>query len=348
MSSEAAPTTGKPSPLKVAMRPFRDSRNRYTVMFGEGLMSSGIEVSEMRRPFSEYPVDVDAIILHWPNEFFFRTITRQWIRSWVSLAYLSIGRRRRMKIIWVAHNVLPHVREGRPAHLLRRAFLARLDGLIFLSRTSRDLLLATFPMAAKLPYLIISHGTYPPVGTQPHAAAPVGDRPVRLAFTGMVTAYKSPDRLAELVAAMDPSVVELQISGRCKDPDLQARLEALAGANVHLDLRFQEEAELEAVVDRADAVVLPYRDIVNSGSALFALSRQRPVLAPRLGSLVELQEEVGEEWVHLYDGDLTPQIVAQFVETLRRHQPSGEIALVRQSWPHIRTKIKEFIEMVAK
>src|SRR3546814_10110494 len=61
----------------------------------------------------------------------------------------------------------------------------------------------------------------------------------------------------------------------------------------------------DLITDEADAVVLPYRDIVNSGSALLALSRFRPVIAPRLGSLIELQGQVGEDWLWLYDGPLT-------------------------------------------
>ena len=344
MQSDAALTADEPSSLRVAMRPFRATDNRYTLMFGEGLQSAGIDVREMDiKSMSDFK-DFDVLVIHWPNEFFFFNSIKQWVKGWILLALLSW--RRRIKVIWVVHNVLPHVRNGRPSRMLRKAFLARVNGLIFLSRTSRDLLRQTFPQFSDLPWTVISHGIYPPVGAQPSAAAVIGDRPVRLAFTGMVTPYKAPDQLAALVAAMPASQVELQISGRCRDLELKARLEQLAGDNVRLDLRYQEEAELEAVVDASDAVVLPYRDIVNSGSALLALSRFRPVLAPSLGSLLELQQEVGKTWVHLYDGDLTAEVLSGFIDMLRQRQAPDAPDLAAHSWSHISQEVGRFASML--
>jgi hypothetical protein len=52
-------------------------------------------------------------------------------------------------------------------------------------------------------------------------------------------------------------------------------------------------------------VVLPYRDILNSGAALLALSFDVPVLVPKKGALGELQETIGQQWVRLYEDDLS-------------------------------------------
>src|SRR3546814_19371073 len=85
----------------------------------------------------------------------------------------------------------------------------------------------------------------------------------------------------------------------------ELRQAAASAGNIHLQLEYLSDAEIERITDEADAVVLPYRDIVNSGSALLALSRFRPVIAPRLGSLLEFQGQVGEDWLWLYDGPFT-------------------------------------------
>src|SRR3546814_15020768 len=61
----------------------------------------------------------------------------------------------------------------------------------------------------------------------------------------------------------------------------ELRQAAASAGNIHLQLEYLSDAEIERITDEADAVVLPYRDIVNSGSALLALSRFRPVIAPR-------------------------------------------------------------------
>ena len=69
----------------------------------------------------------------------------------------------------------------------------------------------------------------------------------------------------------------------------------------------RSEHELAEAIDRCDGIVLPYKRIPNSGAVIHALSRYRPVLAPRLGSLMEVQEEVGSEWLGLYDGELSAE-----------------------------------------
>ena len=50
----------------------------------------------------------------------------------------------------------------------------------------------------------------------------------------------------------------------------------------------------------ADLVVLPFSDIMHSGSAILALSFNKPVLVPARGALPELQTRVGAAWVQTY------------------------------------------------
>jgi beta-1,4-mannosyltransferase len=40
----------------------------------------------------------------------------------------------------------------------------------------------------------------------------------------------------------------------------------------------------------ADLIALPYKEILNSGSAILALSFDRPILVPAAGALAELSE----------------------------------------------------------
>ena len=54
-----------------------------------------------------------------------------------------------------------------------------------------------------------------------------------------------------------------------------------------LQLERLPEEELSRTLRAADAVVLPFRDILTSGSAILALSHGRPVIAPAMGCLPE-------------------------------------------------------------
>jgi hypothetical protein len=95
-------------------------------------------------------------------------------------------------------------------------------------------------------------------------------------------------------------------------------------------------------------VVLPYRRILNSGAALFALSRNRPILAPRLGTLPELQDEIGPDWVDLYDGqDVTTESLARFSQRLR-NQDAPVADLSGYEWGPIGESIGDFFDQLSR
>ena len=115
--------------------------------------------------------------------------------------------------------------------------------------------------------------------------------------------------------------------------------------NIQLDLRQEplSDAELETAVDDAHAVVLPYRRILNSGAALYAMSRNRMLLAPRQGSLPELQTVVGEQWVHLYDEALTVTALRAFVAAVRAGPDGATADLSAFEWGGIAEKIQSLL-----
>ena len=93
----------------------------------------------------------------------------------------------------------------------------------------------------------------------------------------------------------------LLIAGRPRGGASTTRLAAAAAADrrIRLPLRFVPDDELQVWLRAADVVVLPFRDILTSGSAILALSFGRPVVAPALGCLPETVPTAGV----LYDPD---------------------------------------------
>ena len=114
---------------------------------------------------------------------------------------------------------------------------------------------------------------------------------------------------------------------------------------ISLDIRktLVPDAELERVIDGHDAVVLPYRRILNSGAALHSLTRNKPILAPRLGSLPELQQMVGSDWVHLYEGEISAQNIEDFLAavcTLTAPRPN----LSTFDWQKVGSDVTNFLQ----
>ena len=145
------------------------------------------------------------------------------------------------------------------------------------------------------------------------------------------------------------SQATLTVIGFRFDQAYARKIEAMTAGRpeIRLDLRsdFVPQADLEAAIDDLHGVILPYREILNSGSALFALSRNRPVLAPHLGSLPELQARVGKNWLHLYDGTLSLAFLQSFVESLRTAW-SKPCDLSAYDWAPIGQSLRRFIDQI--
>ncbi|MGH6683335.1 MAG: hypothetical protein ACRECA_05330, partial [Pseudolabrys sp.] len=77
--------------------------------------------------------------------------------------------------------------------------------------------------------------------------------------------------------------------------------------------------------------------ILNSGSAILALSFDRPILVPAQGALAELYDIVGTDWVRLYEGALSPDIVRGAVQWTKAHplNPGARARLDALNWDRI-------------
>lgn len=301
-------------PMRVYLRPAWAGENAFCPLLSDALVSEGLDVREMAYGYAAVPIAPVTIVLHWPNEVFRHRGLRGDARTLLFLARIAWSKRRHgLRVVWFAHNIVPHEAELAPFPLARAGFLRLLDGLIFLSRVSREQFLRAYPQLAGLPYAVTVHGHYLPsaVRTPTRRVRGVGE-PVTLVSAGRVKRYKSPEVLAAATAGLMATQVRTVITGACDEPALREQLSAIADGAGNLSLRFGflDDAALEDAVDAADAVIMPYRDILNSGSALFALSRGRPFIAPRLGSLIELQEQVGRDWLWLYEGEFSSEVLA--------------------------------------
>jgi glycosyltransferase involved in cell wall biosynthesis len=127
-----------------------------------------------------------------------------------------------------------------------------------------------------------------------------------VAFVGRLAPYKG---LLELLTAFrghpDPAA-RLVIAGAPFDATFVRTVQHLAERDrrVTVHAHFVADADLQTYLRAADLVALPFRSILNSGSAMLALSFDRPVLVPDYGAMPELRADAGERWVHTYRGDV--------------------------------------------
>jgi glycosyltransferase involved in cell wall biosynthesis len=104
----------------------------------------------------------------------------------------------------------------------------------------------------------------------------------------VLTPFKGIDVLLRAFATLEGA--ELWIVGRPLGVDVEAleRLAAEAPGRVRLVTRFVADTEVPAIMRRADLVVLPYRDVDQSGVLYTALAFGKAIVASAVGGFPEV------------------------------------------------------------
>jgi glycosyltransferase involved in cell wall biosynthesis len=233
-----------------------------------------------------------------------RGLAQIWFIVWLRAARM-LG----MRLVWTAHNVLPHVPVFADDVSARRALIGFSD-LVFIHSQSALAELAGLGAVPRRS-AVVEHGPIAPMPSAGPLRVPgAGDGPRRFLFFGRVQDYKGVEDLLAAFAAMSDDVAAyLTVIGRCDDPVLKSRLHALArkgGGRVVLRLEHVPDEEVTPLLAAADVVVLPFRRVTTSGSAMLALSHGRPLIVPNLASFAQVPEDA----VTRYDGSVSALVAA--------------------------------------
>ncbi|TQV77646.1 glycosyltransferase [Exilibacterium tricleocarpae] len=328
--STAEPIPGH-SPLRVLASPARKNKanNPYNSLLYDA-MPAEVQTFE----FATTPFDLqqwDIFHIHWPDLLLRHDkITRVHIRAWKLLRKIRSIQKRGGKVVWTAHNMEPHKMPLRHLALsLWRKILRSLDGVIYLNRQGREQLEALYPFLAQKPSAIIPHGhyidAYPPCDTDPYQHLGIQPDKPNLLFFGKIRLHKGLSALLDAFNELEPGRANLIVAGQ---PGKEERLctednPSFKRDNIKSLFRHIEDGEVSGLFQVADAVILPYLSILNSGTAILALSMRRPVVAPRIGSLPTLQQTYGENWIYLYDPPLDRNVIESVLTWLQSREDTA-------------------------
>lgn len=255
----------------------------------------------------------DVLHVHWPELMIRAGRPRKaWLRRRALDLLLLRARAAGTPVVRTVHNERPH--EIGSAAETRS--LARFDR----ATTVAIVLNRAGTLRTDIRTVHIPHGHYRDhLRPSPLTSAARG----RVLYFGLIRPYKGVEELVTVFSDVRGDDVELRIVGRPQAALRESMERAVSSSDrVSGRLEFVSDTDLADEVAASSLVVLPYRDMHNSGAVLVALSLNRPVLIPDTPTTAELADEVGHEWIRRYTGPLTADILRDAIAWSSVTRPS--------------------------
>ena len=280
--------------------------NPYAALLDRALHGHDVHLKQGDYGFSRSWLEAqrpthDVLHLHWLHWFYRRDDLASTVAAYDEFAeHLHVARRLGYRIVWTLHNLYPHERPFPRVDHMARLLVADLA----------DVVLAHCGHAASVArerfycrdVRVVPHGNfidaYPSDLSRAAARARLDlqDDDFVYLFFGNARGYKSIETLIDAFASLraDDAVLGLMMR-TAADPAYGDRLAERArdsGGRVCVwTSDFFEVEEFQLYLNSADVVVLPFSEVLTSGTAITAMGFGRPLVVPALGCLPELVDD---------------------------------------------------------
>ena len=243
---------------------------------------------------------IDILHIHWTHPF----VTDNnkiiaIIKSTSFICELILLKLLGVKIVWTVHNIAGHDSKFK---YLESSFNR------FLARASKKLI-AHCPSSKKeieklyknVPVVVIPHGNYigqyknTMTNSQARNKLNIGEEYIIFLYFGQIRSYKGLPELIDTFKKLECQKIKMLIVGKpvedkivvdmldnCKDDD---RIKNI--------LEFIPDNDIQIYMNAADVVVLPYENILTSGTVMLAMSFGKPIIAPAIRCIADTLDEKG-------------------------------------------------------
>ncbi len=231
----------------------------------------------------------------------------QWLKlhSFESVFYRWLKKKYKIKVVFTAHNILPHD-TGKRYFKTYKKFYKWIDAIIVHSSNTKDEICNDFNVRDEKIHIIrhgILHFNSNEEGEITEEKAFVEkygiSEDVRV-FSSMGTQsyYKGTDVLidcwAECPELCNNPKYALVIAGNCHDLNLQ---KAIRVSNIYIENGLLTDDKFNGIMRRTDVLVLPYRQISQSGVTMLAIDYKIPMLVTDVGGLAEPLRIANIGWI---------------------------------------------------
>ncbi|MCH6257903.1 glycosyltransferase family 4 protein [Puniceicoccaceae bacterium K14] len=285
--------------LRVCILPFGGKENPYQELTRQALLDKGLSVSTY--PKSNFlPLlrasrsNCDILHLDWAHSFYSGSNYHRALLKWL-LYRLDLNLRKKTPIVWTLHNERSHNPLSPFEDKAIEKLIENVSGVVYLSESSKSNLTKSWPLLKSKPNVTIPHGNY--IDWYPNTTARdtartflgISARQKVALFIGRIQPYKGIEELIVSFKSLHGDDYVLVIAGNPTTQEYQTSIleSAKNDPRIKTILTFIPEEDLQLYFNAADFCVLPFKKILNSGSAVLSMSFSTPIIAPRVGSLAE-------------------------------------------------------------
>ncbi len=265
---------------------------------------SDVLLKEFELSFSLLSFRRGTIIMHWPDNIIGYGLIKFFLVLF-SLTFLLFWKRAfsNVKVIWIAHNLKSHYNSRFKELLFWKIFKLNLDVVVFPLPTLHRLYKSSF---RDIKALIIPFGPYPKYSLDFNLMSKFKseidyDSTYKyFVCFGLIRPYKGMEILIDTFEEISrDNNVKLVIIGKCNDPKYLSDLTIRSKSSIVIN-RYIEDQEFVSIFELADAVVLNYKNISNSGSIRMALTYNKVVFCNHFEQLVDFNQVLATNLVRLY------------------------------------------------
>ncbi|GAB3170358.1 glycosyltransferase [Telluribacter humicola] len=282
----------------IACLPVAGRKNPY-----QWLMMQGLNQNHALKAFNgiddRFLGIIRTVVRDRPDYLHFDWIISYYYRRWRWLTALSvplffiqiiIARHLfRTRIVWTLHNVLPHDMKQVGLHSWCQRFMARqcdwirVFSLDTVARAAQELQVPPDKLR------VVPEGDY--TSCYPNTTDRLQARQYLklsassniLLYLGLIKPYKGVLELIHHFKQLQLADTYLIIAGKVMDKAYGEAIRCTLDESVVLEDQFIPEDVLQYYYHAADAVVLPFKNIENSGSVIMAMGFAKPIIAPAIG-----------------------------------------------------------------
>jgi glycosyltransferase involved in cell wall biosynthesis len=310
--------------------------NPYQKELIANLESFGVKVKALDKDkyflpffFKEKPNILHLHLLY--TYFMSANISATLITSMFFLSQLIILKLIGVKIVWTAHDLNNHhQRYLKIDRLVTKIITQIADAIIVHGKTAKVKVIKTFSIKNQDKIFVIPHGNYlnnyknVVKRTEARKILDIPDTSFVLLLLGRIQPYKGVFELIDSFQQWHDKEAKLIIAGQPSNENITQIIQQKIGEDPHIKFipRFIPDEEIQIYMNACDAVVLPYRDILTSGSVVLAMSFARACIAPKKGCIEDMLDRSG---AFLYEPDDNLGLIKAMNDAMQRKDELKEM-----------------------